>query len=208
KESVRWWTTIETVESLLQRPGLLLHVADREADIFELFDRGQQKQRRLLIRASRDRRVEGEHRLLWAQVESFPVCDQQRTIDVPERPATKDKLKRPARRATRDLRFGEVTIKAPHGRPGAVRAWAILVREVDTPAGEEPIEWRLLTLAPIGPADEAWIRVDWYKCRWVIEEFSRCSRRASRSSSASTMTLGPSRSTWAWRCWSPSACWP
>jgi len=191
KESVRWWTTIETVESVLQRPGLLLHVADREADIFELFDRGQQKHRRLLIRASRDRRVEGEHRLLWAQVESFPVCNQQRVIDVPERPASHDKPKRSARRATLDLRFGEVTIRAPDKRHGSVQAWADLVREVDTPAGEEPIEWLLLTLDPIGSADEAWLRVDWYKFRWVIEEFFKVLKTGLKVEQRQYDDLGP-----------------
>jgi hypothetical protein len=191
KESARWWTTIETVESLLKRPGLLLHVADREADIFELFDRGQQEHRRLLIRASHDRRVENEHQRLWAQVESFPVCDEQRTIDVPERPATKDKPKRPARQATLDLRFGEVTIRAPHGRPGSVQAWAILVREVDTPAGEEPIKWLLLTLDPIRSANEAWLRVDWYRFRWSIEEFFKVLKTGLKVEQRQYDDLGP-----------------
>jgi hypothetical protein len=173
KESVRWWMTIEKVEEELQRPGLLLHITDREGDIFELLHRAQQEQKRVLIRASQDRRVEGEHRLLWAQAESFPVCEQHRTIDVPERPATKGKPKRLARKATITLSYGQVTIRAPRGckLKGTVQAWAILVHELETPPGEEPIEWLLLTFDQITSFDDAWQHVDWYRFRWVIEEF-------------------------------------
>jgi hypothetical protein len=191
KESARWWTTIETVESLLQRPGLLLHIGDREADIFNLFDRAQQEPTRLLIRASQDRRVDSDHRLLWAHAGSFPECEQRRTIDVPERPATRGKPKRPARSATLAIRFGETTILAPRGCTGSVQAWAILVREVDTPPGEEPIEWLLLTLDPILSVDDAWRHVDWYKFRWVIEEFFKVLKTGLKIERRQFDDLGP-----------------
>lgn len=49
--------------------------------------------------------------------------------------------------------------------------WAILVHEIDPPAGQEPIEWLLLTTDAIGTEAEAWQHVDWYVARWVIEEY-------------------------------------
>jgi hypothetical protein len=171
KESLRWWTSIDQSERKVGRPGLLLHVGDRESDIYELFSRCDEASYRLLVRAAQDRRVEGEHRLLWAQMESLPACTEQRTIDVAPRPATKDKPAQPARTATVAVRFGQVTLRAPHNGQGSVRMWAILAREVDVPLQVEPLEWLLLTLDPITTEAEAWERVTWYGHRWVIEEF-------------------------------------
>jgi hypothetical protein len=171
KESANWWETMAAVEGLLRRPGLLVHVMDREGDIYEVFERAQQQGKRLLVRLSQDRRVEGEHHRLWDAVESFPVCEEQRRIHVGKRPATRTKPKRSARDATLTVRFGEVTLCAPHGRKGSVQATAIFVREVNVPAGEEPIEWLLLTFEPISSAEDAWSCVRWYSFRWVIEEF-------------------------------------
>jgi transposase Tn5 family protein/transposase-like protein len=171
KESVRWWTTITSIEQTVRRPGLLLHVSDSESDIYELFAGAAAADYRLLIRAAHDRRVEGTHRLLWAQAESFAPQHNRRIIHVSARPATKRKPARQARQATVALRFGQVHIGAPHQAKGSVRMWAILVREIDPPAGQEPIEWLLLTTDAIGTEAEAWQHVDWYVARWVIEEY-------------------------------------
>jgi hypothetical protein len=50
-------------------------------------------------------------------------------------------------------------------------AYAVQVTEIDPPAGVEPIEWLLLTSDPITSIEAAWQRVEWYRCRWRIEEF-------------------------------------
>lgn len=47
-----------------------------------------------------------------------------------------------------------------------MRVW-----EPAPPEGEEPVEWILLTTEPVGTPDEAVRVVDWYRARWVIEEF-------------------------------------
>ena len=171
KESVRWWTMIEEVEQRVGRPGLLLHVGDRENDIYDVFSRSEQAHYRLLVRAAQDRNVAGEHGSLWAQVESFDESEQRQVIEVPERPAKDGKPARAARDATLAIRFGAVTLCAPKKAPGSVEMWAVLVREVDPPAGEEAIEWLLLTLDPIKTVEDAWLRVEWYRFRWRIEEF-------------------------------------
>lgn len=175
KESVRWWTTIERSEELVRRSGLLVHVGDAEADIYELFARARDNGRRFLVRAAQDRKVVSEGKFLWEHVEGFPLCDERRTIEVPERPATKDKPHRSARTATLAMRYGEVTLQPPKGSSdrGLVTVVAILARELDPPAGEEPIEWLLLTSDAISSAEQAWLRIDWYRHRWVAEEFNK-----------------------------------
>ncbi len=78
KESLRWWRAIEESEERVGRPGLLLHVADRESDIYDVFKRARDKGYRILVRAAQDRRVEGDHATLWAQVASFPPVGESR----------------------------------------------------------------------------------------------------------------------------------
>ena len=171
KESARWWDTIAACEAIVRRPGLLLHISDRESDIFPLFSRAHEARIRLRVRAAQDRCVEGEHGSLWAHVDSFADSLSQRTIEVSARPASKNKPARSAREAVVAIGFGSVVLCAPHGGQGAIPLWAIRVREIAPPAGEERIEWLLLTSDTIGTEADAWQHVDWYGYRWVIEEY-------------------------------------
>jgi hypothetical protein len=180
KESARWWRTIEQAEERVQRPGLLVHVGDRESDIYEVFDRSRVKSFRLLVRAAHDRRVEGDEAYLWAQVTRFATSSgERRMIHLPEQralPRTSTRKARKARKA-RDavltMQFGSVTILAPHKAKGSVELSAVRVSEVDPPNGAEPIEWLLLTSDTLASEADAWLRVDWYGCRWLIEEFHK-----------------------------------
>lgn len=171
KESLRWWTAVEEAEDRVDRPGLLVHVSDRESDIYELFTRAHEAGYRLLVRASQDRKIEGEHFTLWAQVASFPASKRLRRVSVAARPAKDGKPARAARTATIAVRYGAVTLCAPRRAKGSVKMWAIEVSEVEPPDGVEPLEWLLLTLEPITSFAAAWLRVAWYRCRWGIEEF-------------------------------------
>ena len=191
KESVRWWTTIAQAEKKVKRPGLLVHVGDCESDIYQVLSRCHKASYRLLVRAAQDRRVEGEPRLLWAQVETFAQSPEQRTVHVAPRRATKDKSAQPARTATMAIRFGSVALRAPHKGKASVHAWAILAREVDTPEGIEPLEWLLLTLEPIATQAQAWERVTWYGFRWVIEEFFKVLKSGCRIEARQFDSLPP-----------------
>jgi hypothetical protein len=177
KESARWWRTIEQAEDRVHRPGMLVHVGDRESDIYEVFARSRAKSFRLLVRAAHDRKVDAEEGLLWAQVSAFAQSEVRRTIHVPERhalphtPARAARKARKARDATVAIQFGSVTICAPHKAKGTVELSAVRVFEVDPPKGVEPVEWLLLTSDQVASEEEAWLRVDWYRHRWVIEEF-------------------------------------
>lgn len=181
KESVRWWKTIEHSEALVHRAELLLHVGDAEADIYELFWRAQENGRRFLIRATSNRSVQGadgEHAYLWDYARAFAQCDEQRIVDVRASPATKDKPYRPARQAKITVGYGKVTLCSPvNGKESRNRApvqvFAVWVREQNPPADAEPLEWLLLTSDPIITVEDAWLRVDWYKLRWTIEEYNK-----------------------------------
>jgi hypothetical protein len=51
--------------------------------------------------------------------------------------------------------------------------WVVRVWEEDTPLGEEPLEWILLTNVAVAGVADAEERIDWYECRPIIEELHK-----------------------------------
>jgi hypothetical protein len=96
------------------------------------------------------------------------------------RPQSHDDRKRrqarSGRTATVTIQAKRVKLKAPW-RPDAclpdVEVNAILVREIDAPEGEEPIEWLLLTSLPIDKLKKIQRVIAYYACRWQIEIYFR-----------------------------------
>src|SRR5689334_8792080 len=59
------------------------------------------------------------------------------------------------------------------GDPATLPLNLVCVIETAAPAGEEPIEWFILTSEPIDSAEAIAKVVRHYKARWTIEEFFR-----------------------------------
>jgi hypothetical protein len=97
----------------------------------------------------------------------------------PHRSSTKRKEHPPRseRDARLELRAARIPISRPKrarystGYPDQLDVNFVLVQEVDAPAGEEPVRWRLVTTEPIDTAEQVEAIVDAYRARWRIEEF-------------------------------------
>ena len=77
--------------------------------------------------------------------------------------------KRPARRVEQTLRVTRVELRSRKGPgPGVT---VILAREENPPAGQQAIEWCLITNEPITTLSEAQKRIEWYRKRWWIEVY-------------------------------------
>lgn len=171
KESMRWLEGAQTAKRYLDTARHVTVVADRESDIYEEWDRLPEAGFDLLTRACRDRARAGGGSL-YAWSDALPVAERF-TLDLPERPG-----KRSARTATLELRYGAVAVKRPRNgtHPGAAPALTLRmvdVREVDTPAGEDPVHWRLLTTHQVEDTAKALEIVLWYRRRWTIEQLFR-----------------------------------
>jgi hypothetical protein len=147
----------------------LIHVGDREADIYDLFVLPRRAKSELLIRADHNRRVQHELGYLIATVEQAPVLGQQQ-LEVGRNPS------QTARSTTLTLRTIQVIIEVPkdHKQPKQyqpVTLNALLVEEVPPPESSKPIRWLLLTTLPIDTLEQAWQCVRWYSLRWLIERF-------------------------------------
>jgi hypothetical protein len=76
------------------------------------------------------------------------------------------------------MRFGAVELWAPklRGKLPNVRLWAVWARETGTPAGVQPVEWRLLTTLPVESFAQACEKLEWHTRRWGIEVFHRTAK--------------------------------
>jgi hypothetical protein len=154
--------------------ALWVHVGDRGADLFDFLTACRRQGCHFLVRAYQERCVltpDATASYLLTFAAMWPA-QGERTIGVPARPG------QPARDARLAIGWSPVTLQAPAQPRGTGRrplsAWVVHVVEIDPPAGVEPLEWVLITSVPTLTLAAAWERVDWYRCRWLIEEYHRC----------------------------------
>ena len=172
KESVKWLRSLQTLERMQSQcpQTQLISVGDRESDIYELFVWATEKPGRpqLLIRAEQNRRMPGEHGYLWEYMAAQPLGGIKE-VRLPRRD------KRPGRTARLEVRYGAVELRCPRNGPRMpnVRLGAVWARESAPPAGQEAVEWMLLTTLPVESFESACEKIDWYVKRWGIEVFHR-----------------------------------
>lgn len=169
KESQRWLDTLSAAECSIDAAVQMIHIGDREADIYDLFVLPRRANSDLLIRAEHNRKVQHELGYLIPTVEQAPILGQQ-TIEVNRNPS------QAARSTTLTLRAMQVTIDVPRQHKQAkqcqpVTLNALLVEEFTPPEQGQPIRWLLLTTLPIDTLEQAWQCVRWYSFRWLIERF-------------------------------------
>jgi hypothetical protein len=169
KESQKWLTALAESRAALPAGVTLVHVGDREADIYDLFHTAAAlPDTELLVRAAQDRRGATPLGSLWATLEAQPVADTR----VLALPRADDRL---ARQARLTLRWAHVALQPPRHRAAehlpALPVDAVLVREEAAPPGEAPVAWLLLTTVSVTDIASAWERVTWYTYRWRVERY-------------------------------------
>jgi len=192
KESYRWVDTLRRAREEAQHcpQTQLICLADSEGDIYELLVEGVAEPRQVdwIVRACQDRALQpekgrktaGKH--LREHVAAQPVLFVQ-TIQVRGREA-KVTCETRGRRQPRRSREAVVEVRAaarvtlrPPWRAGRklpkVTVNVVLVREVNPPADDEPVEWLLLTSLPVDDAEQVRQVIQYYSGRWMIEVFFR-----------------------------------
>src|SRR5205807_4667355 len=155
KESYRWLQSVDATSKAMDIETRIITVADREADIFELFALARPDNMDLLIRAVQDRRVQvgdSEVGKLWKSVEAVEPANQIMTIHLEHKPGM------PARDVTLMVRWLPVSIQPSANKKKKqtpILLTAILVTEVNAPEGVEPLEWLLLTTLSVETFQQA-----------------------------------------------------
>jgi hypothetical protein len=160
--------------------GLLVHGGDRGADMLPCMRRCRSTQTHFVVRAAQNRRVqanEEEISHVLDLVRPWPSQVQQ-PFEVPAGHG------RHARQATLHISFGPTTLlppwNDPRGSKDPLPVWVVRVWETEPPTGEEALEWILLTSLEPTTCEHARPRVNWYRCRWIVEEYHHCLKTGCR----------------------------
>jgi len=170
KESQRWIATALAAKPLLAKAAMVTALGDRESDIFALYASAAAERFHVIARSMHDRML-ADGTGLYAASEAMAVVEQ-RAVVLPAR------AQRTERTVQLELRFGAASLARPQSRflrhlPESLPLNYVEGREPAPRAGREPLHWRLLTTHPVSTAEQAWRIVEWYKQRWLIEQFFR-----------------------------------
>jgi len=185
KESARWHRGFVITEARLGHAGTkVIHVADRESDSYELMATCLEEGQHFIIRARTNRNAlqDGEPLPIRDLIEGTEVVFE-REVPLSRRLGAKAPRARRAHppRETRTARLMFAPLKATFRRPqiAATRLPATIdvnvlhVFEVDAPDGQDPVDWLLYTTEPLANPTEIENVVDYYRCRWQIEELNK-----------------------------------
>jgi hypothetical protein len=157
---------------------LRVNIADRGADIFEFIEPIELGGDHYVIRSKSNRNIEiddGKGGIIKIKLHDFA----RSLPSLGEREVKVSTNHGHQGRTTRvRVSAAAVSIRAPHFARGEhsknnLPAWVIYVREIDAPAGEDPLEWILLSNVPAPTFEQVGQRIDWYACRPIVEEYHK-----------------------------------
>lgn len=187
KESAKWLRSTQTALAHLAPDQQGIVVADREADIFELYHLCQTHGAALIVRAAQNRRISEPAAKLASAATAAPV---RGTAQV----AVGRARDREPRTATVTIRSTTVTLVPPDlaSYAAARRTWwtehpasarlvpadlpplvinVVEVTEETPPDGVTPLHWRLLTTLPVTTPSDCAVVINGYAVRWLDERF-------------------------------------
>jgi hypothetical protein len=169
KESQRWLDTLSASQARVPPEIGLITVADREADIYDLFALPRRAGSDLLIRATHNRAVSEAGGYVQQAIQAAPLAGTL-TVSVPRHDDA------PAREVALQVRFATLHWQPPiNSRRRAALAplavQVVLATEEPAPTKGKPVRWLLVTTLPVTTLAQAAQIVYWYTLRWLIERF-------------------------------------
>jgi len=178
KESYRW------LEAYIESCGLaescedsqVVHITDREGDIFEIYDEYQNRKAvkknsaHFIVRSNHNRTIYSEEESTNCLYDKLAASEKLAEISF-EVIKREDNTKR---RVCQSIHALPIQIKSRYGadRPNLICSLnAVYLREHNPPEGEKPIIWCLLTSLAINDIGSLKQIIEYYLCRWEIEVF-------------------------------------
>jgi len=172
KESFKWLSGLEAATSAIaalpvaERPRLI-HVMDREGDIHEVFEWFSDSSDGAVIRCAQNRSVDGAVNRAYDAVAAAAALGPH-VVEVAAQHG------RPKRTAVCEVRATTLTItpnRTIHPQRQPVTWTLVDAREINAPAGVEPLHWRLWTTEPANTLKQAIAILTIYGRRWLVEDF-------------------------------------
>lgn len=194
RESEVWGRVIDLVGPPAEEQQYV-HVFDRGADNLEVFCHLIEQDSDWVIRAAQLHRVvydaEDERTSLSELLAREPVLGTYELEVRQTQPNT-------SRIAQLEVRVAQATLKRPRQPTRYLKQfgfeeltqWVVEVREIDAPAGVEPLSWVLWTSLAAETFSLAWKVIEYYEQRWLIEEFHKAIKTACRLESRQYTTAG------------------
>lgn len=179
KETHYWLICTQQTEAAFEKAGGSVEcrfVFDQAGDFYEMLEYAATARSKFIIRSNWDRVLESNShekskRHLVEELDRAPLLGAYQF----ELSAQPD---RTARTAIMHVSARHCAIRLENQyipKHATANMWVIHVRETGpVPAGEEPIEWRLLTNCTVETFEQAAEVVYGYTFRWRIEEMHRC----------------------------------
>ena len=161
-----------------------LHLSDRESDMYGYMAECVNEGKGFVVRAFRNRKVGVGPR----GTEAGKLMEEARRLLPKSGPrhsymvsvaATK---KAPARQAHIVLSWCKMKVP-PTGSADSdkvLHIWVVRAWEENPPAGATRVEWILLTSERVETATAATRIVEWYTCRWLVEDYHMCLKTGCR----------------------------
>jgi hypothetical protein len=171
KESRKWLQVSEHTKTCLQQATAVVIIEDREGDIFDQFKAVTDEHTFLLVRSRGDSKLEGGGKL-YQQLHAAPLAGSYELLVDSD-----SHRKTPARKVVLEVRFAQVELAGPKsGQYKGSSQWVygVEAKEVSSnpalPPGVEPVHWCLLTTWAVEDYETARRIIEWYTCRWLIEQ--------------------------------------
>jgi hypothetical protein len=179
-ESGRWLRQSQQVEELAEGFSALIHVEDREGDIYDSLSRRLEAGHRFIVRGNSNRVVVVEDGTENVVEHARGLPHQfTREVTLSARKRTMGLKNARTARRERAARLGlaatSVALRKPRrtrGGPAAAMLNVVhVIEEGEVPDGEERAEWLLYTTEPVSTQEQLEFVVDAYRARWLIEEY-------------------------------------
>lgn len=180
-ESKRWGLAFEQAGGPVAGTQWI-YIADRESDIYSVFQACWSHGCDFVIRASHDRALTGAH---------DGQCLKDTAAKAPIQGEVKMTLPS-GREVAMRVRSETLVLKGPP-RPGSAlehhQVNVVRVEQTDAAVGEEPLMWVLLTDLPVDGLAACLRVIRAYKCRWLIEEFHKALKTGLKAEDSQLTTV-------------------
>jgi hypothetical protein len=171
KESDVWAEMVETLGPAPASDQRWVSVSDRASDIFSLARRARALNWHCLWRVGQNRMV------LTSNGKEAKLLDWARRLPVQTATAIdlRGRAEQPARTVPLRVAWSAMALCAPRNGPERsqepVAGWCVRCWEAGK--RKNALEWILFTTVPVTEAASALERIEWYRLRWVVEEYHK-----------------------------------
>jgi hypothetical protein len=187
KESYKWITASHSSKDILKDAKQVIIVQDREGDIYDQLSTVPDSKHHLLIRSKCNRHLTAGG-LLW---NTLSEAKARGTYKIKVEGDKRRQINK--RQATIEIRYIQTFVKRSTSALGNkvphTPLYAVEAKEINSNQSN-PILWRLITTYPVTCFEDACLIVEWYSCRWLIEQIFRLLKHKGFNIEASQLEKG------------------